>query len=301
MELLLIFINIVTPVFALVVMGYVAGPRLALEARTLSRAAYYLFVPAFTFNVISTASIELTLAARIMVYIIIVHVACSLLAFGIAKLLRRSAEITAAYIMIASFGNIGNFGLSIVEFGLGESALVPATFYFIAIVLVGFIICVGAASSVRGGGGLVAVVEVLKTPAIVAVIPATFFLATSFSVPLSVVRITSLLGQAMIPVMLVTLGVQLSEVKKPRINADVMVATGIRLIGGPVLAILFAAMFGVTGLERSAGVLQAGMPVAVLVSIIAIEYDIVPEMITTTTLFSTIASLFSLTILLSYL
>jgi len=300
MELLFIFINVVTPVFTLVLIGYLAGSRLELDARTLSRSAYYLFIPAFTFNVISTADIELGLAAQITAYIITVHIACSLLAFSIAKLLRRSAEIAAAYLMVASFGNVGNFGLSIIEFGLGEAALVPATFYFLAISLSAFVICVGAASSVRGSG-LMAIVAVLKTPALLSVIPAAFFLATPFSVPVPLVRITSLLGQAMIPVMLVALGVQLSNIKRPRISFDVGVASAIRLIGGPVLAIMLASLFGIIGIERSAGILQAGMPAAVLTSIIAIEYDIVPDLVTTITLFSTVVSLFSLTILLSYL
>ena len=36
-EIAQIFLNVITPVFALVLIGYVAGPRLGLEARTLSR------------------------------------------------------------------------------------------------------------------------------------------------------------------------------------------------------------------------------------------------------------------------
>ena len=43
---------------------------------------------------------------------------------------------------------------------------------------------------------------------------------------------------------------------------------------------------------------QAGMPVAVLGSIIAIEHDIVPAFVTTAVLFSTLLSLVTLTILL---
>jgi predicted permease len=49
-------------------------------------------------------------------------------------------------------------------------------------------------------------------------------------------------------------------------------------------------------LERNAGVLQAGMPTAVLASIIALEYDLLPDFVTTTVLFTTIASVITLTI-----
>ncbi len=54
-----------------------------------------------------------------------------------------------------------------------------------------------------------------------------------------------------------------------------------------------------SGTEVRAGILQAGMPVAVLVSIISIEYDIIPEFVTTTVLLSTVLGVFTLTILLS--
>jgi hypothetical protein len=53
-----------------------------------------------------------------------------------------------------------------------------------------------------------------------------------------------------------------------------------------------------SGIQIRSGILQAGMPVAVLGSIIAIEYDIIPEFVTTAVLFSTVVSLLTLTILL---
>ena len=39
LELVVIFLDILLPVFSLVVIGYLAGPRLGLEPRTLSRLA----------------------------------------------------------------------------------------------------------------------------------------------------------------------------------------------------------------------------------------------------------------------
>jgi len=54
----LVFLNVVTPVFILVVIGYFVGPRLKIEARSLSRTAYFVFIPAFVFNIISEAKID---------------------------------------------------------------------------------------------------------------------------------------------------------------------------------------------------------------------------------------------------
>jgi hypothetical protein len=43
--LLSIFLNVLAPVFLLVSFGYVAGPRLNLESRTLTRFSYLFLFP----------------------------------------------------------------------------------------------------------------------------------------------------------------------------------------------------------------------------------------------------------------
>ncbi len=88
---------------------------------------------------------------------------------------------------------------------------------------------------------------------------------------------------------------------KLRVNLDVVMASVVRLLGGPILAAILAIPFGLTGLGRNTGILQASMPAAVLTVIIALEYDLVPGLVTTTVLFSTLISLITLTIVLTFL
>ena len=297
-QLLTTFINVLIPVFGVVLAGYVAGPKLKLEARTLSRVSYYVFMPAFVFATISQTEVEIALAARMVVYIVAVHVACAALGFTVAKLAGHLPDMIAAYVLIAVFGNIGNFGLPLIGFKLGQPGLAHATVYFVVINVTAFAIGVAAASWARGGK-IYAVLSVFKTPALIAFVPAALLWAGDMELPLFLWRLVALLRDATIPVMLVTLGVQLAEVGKPQINFDVITASGIRLLGGPILAALLVIPFGLTGLARGAGILQASMPPAILTSIIAIEYDLVPKFITTTVLFATLASLITLTIIIS--
>ncbi|MEN8210921.1 MAG: AEC family transporter [Thermodesulfobacteriota bacterium] len=297
LQIFQIFIDIVTPVFFLVLLGYIAGPRLELEAKTLSRTAYYILVPCFVFNMLSNVDISISVAGQMILYTTLTHVLVAAAAFILAKLMKCSRELTAAFVIIATFGNVGNLGLSLIDFRLGQAAQVSATIYFVTIVLVAFVICVGIASWARGTG-LTAVLSVFKTPALIAMVPALFFYGTDIEPPLFLSRITQLLGRAMIPVMLVTLGVQLSDIKKFHFNINVIIASGLRLILAPLIAFALTAVFTLSGMEIRSGILQAGMPVAVLGSIIAIEYDIVPEFVTTVVLFSTVFSLITVTIML---
>ena len=296
----LVFLNVVTPVFILVVIGYFVGPRLKIDARSLSRTAYFVFIPAFVFNIISEAKIDSELALQMLSFILVAQIAVALLGFLVGKALRQSREITAAFVLIATFGNVGNFGLPLIVFRLGETARTFATVYFVATVFISFVICVGVASWARNGG-VTAVFSVFKTPALIALIPALVFNITDVEVPIFLSRLSGLLGQAMIPVMLITLGVQMGEIPKIKINFNVFAASTVRLIGGPVLALLIVPYFGLEGLERSTGILQAAMPAAVLASIIALEYKLLPEFVTTTVLFSTLYSVLTLTVILTFI
>ncbi len=285
----LVFLNVVTPVFILVVIGYFVGPRLKIDARSLSRTAYFVFIPAFVFNIISEAKIDSELALQMLSFILVAQIAVALLGFLVGKALRQSREITAAFVLIATFGNVGNFGLPLIVFRLGETARTFATVYFVATVFISFVICVGVASWARSGG------------VTAALIPALVFNITDVEVPIFLSRLSGLLGQAMIPVMLITLGVQMGEIPKIKINFNVFAASTVRLIGGPVLALLIVPYFGLEGLERSTGILQAAMPAAVLASIIALEYKLLPEFVTTTVLFSTLYSILTLTVILTFI
>ena len=296
----LVFLNVVTPVFILVVIGYFVGPRLKIDARSLSRTAYFVFIPAFVFNIISEAKIDSELALQMLSFILVAQIAVALLGFLVGKALRQSREITAAFVLIATFGNVGNFGLPLIVFRLGETARTYATVYFVATVFISFVICVGVASWARSGG-VTAVFSVFKTPALIALIPALVFNITDVEVPIFLSRLSGLLGQAMIPVMLITLGVQMGQIPKIKINFNVFAASTVRLIGGPVLALLIVPYFGLEGLERSTGILQAAMPAAVLASIIALEYKLLPEFVTTTVLFSTLYSILTLTVILTFI
>ncbi len=301
-ELLSIFLNVLAPVFAIVLVGYIAGPRLDLNARTVSRLAYFVLVPPFIFNVFSAADIEAGLAARMILFILVVTALSATVAFLIARGLGRSPEMIGAYVLIAAFGNVGNFGFPIIQFALGDEALVDAAVYFLAVSTFGFVVGVIAATLTKSGergNVLGALLAVFKTPGVLAVIPALLFNAFGWQLPLFAGRAVELLAGALIPVMLLGLGIQLATMGRLRLDLDMAASSATRLLGGPALALALAPVFGLEGIARGAGVLQAAMPAAILASLIALEHDLLPDFVTTTVLFSTLASAVTLTIVVA--
>jgi predicted permease len=300
LELLSVFVDVVAPVFAIVGLGFLLGPRLALEARTVSRAAYYVFVPAFMFDVVSRADVPLASALRMAGFAVVAHVLFAGLGLAVARLLRRPPAVAAGYVMLAVFGNVGNFGLALVQFRFGPEGLVPATIYFIVILVTAFATSVAAAAFVRGGG-LSAVVSVFRTPALLVVPPAALVAALDLPLPLFLTRGVGLLGDAMIPTMLFALGLQLAQTRSLRLDADVVAVSALRLVVAPAAAALLVVPFGLEGLPRAAGILQCGMPAAILVSIIAAEYGIGTPFVTAAVFYTTLLSVPTLTVLLALL
>lgn len=296
-ELFYVFLNVILPVFVIVLLGALLGGRLELEARTLTRAAYYVFVPAFIFLAISQAQVPFASAVKMLLFILLAHLAAIVVAGGIGRLIGRSREKIAAFIMIAAFGNVGNYGLAVIRFRLGDEAVAPATIYFVAISISAFIVCVGAAGWAHGGtrGALW---KVIKTPALWAVVPAALVSAGNLTVPLMLERLIGLLADAMIPVMLFALGLQLLEQGKVHLTAEVLAGSAVRLILTPFLAMMIVQPFALSRIESAAGILQAAMPAAVLVSIIAKENNIVPDFVTSVVVVSTLLSVISLSVLM---
>jgi predicted permease len=300
LELLSIFVNILLPVFTLVLVGYLAGPRLGLEARTLSKLAYYILVPAFIFDVFSSAQIELGLAARMAGYIMAVTVGGILASMAVARLLGAGRELMAAYVLIAAFGNVGNFGLPIIQFKLGDDALLAASVYFLVASTFGFIVGVTAATWDKGTNRWRAVLTAFTTPGVLAVAPAFLVNALGLPTPIFLERAVSLLSAALIPLMLVTLGVQLAGIPRLPFDRHVLAASAVRLLIGPALALALAGVFQITGIERGAGIIQTAMPAAVLTALIALEHRLMPDFVTTVVLFSTLASAVTLTAVLAF-
>jgi predicted permease len=296
--LLQIFFNVLVPVFLLLATGYFATRRLGLEARTLSRASYFILTPAFVFLTISSNKIEAALATRMIGYINAVYLLSTLIAFVIARLTRRSPQMTAAYMMIATFGNVGNFGLPISQFAQGQAALAPAAIYFLGNLVPAFVICVWLANA-QHGNVLRSLLQVLRTPALLALPPAILVNLLQISLPPLVTRPIELLSNACIPMLLLTLGAQLATAGIPRIDRDMVVASAIRLISGALLAFAFVNVFSLSGIERNVGIIQAAMPPAVLISLIALENKLLPEFITPTVLLANVASIVPLAIVLA--
>jgi len=107
------------------------------------------------------------------------------------------------------------------------------------------------------------------------------------------------MADATIPIMLVVLGAQLSHASVRGRIQPILLASGLRLLLGPLIAVGLVALLGISGLTRQVAIVQSAMPTAVVTGVLASEFGADAEFVTATILVSTITSVATLSVLLS--
>ncbi|MEW6403050.1 MAG: AEC family transporter [Chloroflexota bacterium] len=298
--LLTTFVNNLLPILLIGGAGFLLGKALAIEARALGRVVFYLFGPLLVFNLLIKSQLDLGEALETMGFATFVMFSLGLLAFLLGKVFELTRPQLLVMVLAASFGNNGNYGLPLVSFAFGEEALAHATIYFVMMAI--FVNTVGVLVSSLGHMDVkTALLGLFKLPMIYGVLLAAILNLLNFELPVALARTIDLAADATIPLMLVMLGLELTRIQWSHNWRALGLGVFIRLIAGPVIALLLTILLGVPGPARQSNVVQSGMPTAVTVMVLAGEYRLEPELVTAIIFLSTILSPFTLTPLLVYL
>jgi predicted permease len=101
--------------------------------------------------------------------------------------------------------------------------------------------------------------------------------------------------------MLTILGIELAGVTIENDRAAIGMAAFAKLIIAPIVAFALAAFMGLQGITRAVCIVESSMPTAVMASIIAVEFDARPKIVTGVIFVSTLLSVVTLTVLLGIL
>ena len=298
--LLSIFASDILPVFVIAGAGFLLGRKLQASVQTLSRVSFYALTPCLAFKMLATSKMTGPEAGRMVLMAVLVTAAMGLLARVAAIPLRLNRAELSAFLLVAMFSNGGNYGLPVVMFAFGTEALSHGTVYFVtsAILTYTFGVLIAAAgkrSMTR------AIAGIAKVPAVYGVAAASFVLVTGLSVPVALMRPVGLLSDAALPMMILVLGMQLERATVPDRPWTVALAVALSLVAAPLVALGLASLLRVSGSARQASVILASMPVAVITTILALEFDVAPAFVTSAVFLSTLLSPLTLTPLLAYL
>lgn len=283
------FVDNLLPVFLAAGAGWLLAARLDVEARSVSRLAFYVLAPCLIFRIVSDNALGATAMLRMAGFTATCLLGLGLTAAALGRLLGWSRPASAALVLVTLLPNAGNYGLSANLFAFGEAGLAHASIFFVTSAVLTFTVGVFVAS--LGRRGLLKSLGYLgRVPAIWAVVLAGLMTATGLELPVPLERTVGLLADACIPCFLVVLGLQLHGAGLRTRLPEVATAVALRLGAGTVAGLLLAFVYGLEGPARQAGVLQAAMPSAVINIVLATEYDVEPAFVTSAVFLSTVLS-----------
>jgi predicted permease len=295
-----IFANNLIPIFVVAAAGFAFGRFLQPDIKTVSRLAFYVFTPCLVFASLTQTEVSGGDFWRMAGFTAATLICLGLAAAGAGLALRLDRATLVGLVVVTMFGNGGNYGLPVVLFAFGETALSFAVVFYLTGSIFAYTVGVLIASSGHASPRQ-ALAGVLKVPAIYALLLAGLVNLFGWEVPLPLARPLDLLSRAAVPAMMLVLGLQLAQARVPQRLGLVTGAAVFQLLIGPVVGLLLAPVFGLTGPARQAAVLEAAMPTAVITTILAVEYQIDPAFVTGVVVLTTLLSPLTVTPLIAYL
>ncbi len=304
-------LNVVLPVFGIVVAGYLCGRFKVLggeSSEALNRFVYYVAMPALFF--VSMAGVELavifngpflTAVVGGMASVFVLAVVVARFAF------RDRLGVLGLHGLTAIFANTGYMGIPLLTVTFGTEGTLAGV---IATVFQGaFVIAAGAVIleiDLSGGGfrqvARSAGLGVAKNPLLVAAVIGLLVSALALPIPAFLDRFCTILSNAAGPCALFAMGLFMAAHSFNTGFAEVGWLTTLKLIVHPLVTWILA--YHVVDLDptwAASAVLLSALPTGALVFVLAQQYDVYVQRATAAIMVSTVLSLLTLSALFLFL
>ena len=184
----------------------------------------------------------------------------------------------------AMFMNAGNMGIPLALFAFGEAGLQRATLLFVICTFLQYSLGIYI---LQGRGNWA---EIFRLPLIYATLAGLAFNYWQIKLPEILLQPLAMLGQATIPIMLISLGYRLHEVESLEWGHALGGAL-VRVLGGFVVAALVVHWLGAQGVNRQVLLLYGALPSAVINFILTEKYRQDPALAASIVVISTGLSL----------
>lgn len=282
---------VMAPVLTVAGVGYFWGRAgRPFDTRMVSALITSVCTPCLIVATLGKAPLDMTTLLQVMALFVAVITVTGLVAITVIKLTGKSPRVFLASLM---FPNTGNMGLSLCLLAFGHEGLALALSWMMLTSVVQFSLGLAVVS----GEGLSR--RLLGHPILISVVIAVAMVAFQVRLPEWLFNSVNLVGQITIPMMLITLGVSLSQLKVHHLGPGAGFAV-LRLLLGFATAWAVCALTGIDGVLRGVVMIQSSMPVAVFNYLLAQSYRQGPDQVAAMVVFSTVLSFLTLPFLLLF-
>jgi len=301
-------INVVAPVFGIILTGYLAGCFKLLgeeSSQAINRFVYYISLPVLLF--VSMARVE---ANEILNWNFIgaylgTVVITLLLALMIGRwVFKLNMSESALFGMGSVFGNAAYMGIPVVLLAYGEAALVPGIIAVMitSVVVVGPISAIVEADQSMGDGWHIlkdALAAMFQNPLFIAPMLGITYSLSGLPLPQAVESFCTILGGAAGPSALFALGLSLVGTPIRAGLTEVGSATLLKLAVKPFIMWLLATyVFKLDPLWTMVGVTMAALPSGAIVFVVASRYNVYVQRASAGIVISTLISVFTVSLVI---
>lgn len=304
---LFILINNITPIFALIALGFFIGKKFELNISTLTKLIFYIFAPSFIFVYLYKTNIPFEMI-KVMIIAFMILGAQMLIAALVSRIRGYSEGMKNAFANSIMFYNSANIGIPLITLVFSSEPFVingETPYLNIALAAQIMVLTVQNISTYTIGfmnAGKAntqwkdTFIKVFKMPTIYAIILAFIFKVLPYDfTKFPLWPSLNYASNAMVSISLIALGVQLTRTNVKLRNADIYLSSFIRLLIGPIMAMVFVCLFQIGGIIAQVIIISSSVPTAVNTALIAVEYDNHPDFASQAVMASTLLSAVSLT------
>ncbi|NLY64557.1 MAG: AEC family transporter [Alcaligenaceae bacterium] len=301
-------LNAVIPIFALILIGYLAAKKKILSHEAthhLNLYVVWLALPALLFQAMATTSwqtlyqpgfIGASMGSMLLVFIV----------YLIWQKNNTSLADRSINSLSASYSNTGYMGLPLCSLVFGPEGLTAAIISMILTACVLFAMAIvfielGVQSSPSLGNTLrKTALSLAKNPLIAAPVLGGLVAATPFNLPAPMLEFTRLLGASASPCALVTIGLFLAQTDGKGLQTGTATLLGLKLLLLPALtAVLAFYVFDMPLVYKQAAILLAALPTGTGPFMLATLYKRNSQLVSQVIFLSTVISVLSISLLIA--
>ena len=305
----LVFVKLFA-IFAVVAIGWAVARSGRLgggdPSRVLAGAAFYIFVPALLFRTSARTDFA-RLDVRVVLAFFVPTIVVLLLVYATLRFARAGAAAAPAAPSVraitASFGNAVQIGIPLAAALYGESGLalhvtLVSLHALILLTTLTALVELDLAHARRhsdaGGGHLLATLATTARntvihPVVLPVLAGLAWNVSGLALPTFADEILATLGQAVVPLCLVLIGVSLAHYGVRGALRNAALLSFVKLVVQPLAVLAFALFLGLTGVPLAIVVMMAAVPVGSNALIFSQRYETLPAETSTAIVVSTLA------------
>jgi malate permease and related proteins len=281
MNLAFRILEIVLPVLSIILLGYILGRLWKPDMRVMNRFNLEVFGPFLVLAYLSDKSIDLVSLWPLSVAAILIVLGSGLIAYPFAKF---GGENPRTFVPPMMFNNCGNMGLPLALFAFGAPGVAGMVALFTTSNLLHFTVgqfIVNKHADVK---------FFLKSPMIWATAIGAALGLTGTHLPDAIHTPIKLVGDSAIPLMLLSLGVRMNDVKRDDFSTS-LVGAAICPLTGLFVAGLISSWLPMTKEQVGLVFLFGSLPPAVLNFLVADYYKQEPAKVASIVLVGNVASI----------